>query len=108
MSDSEDSIVSLHGSEKSATHDEIVETVSNHNEDKLEEFQDQLQSTIVSHSASEEEEQLEEEDNANEKKIVGRLSYSLVLNIIKIHTRSVFLMNKNKFLNKKIKSYTST
>lgn len=85
MSDSEGSIVSLHGSEKSATHDEIIETVPNHNEDKLEEFQDQLQSTIVSHSASEEEEeQLEEENNANEKKIVGRLSYSLTLNIIKI------------------------
>lgn len=90
MSDSEGSAGSLHGSNKSATHDETVEMVPNHNEDKLEEFHDQLQSMIVSHSASEEEDQLEEEDaNANEKKIVGRLSYSLILNVIKIYSLCV-------------------
>lgn len=71
MSDSEGSIVSMHGSEKSATR-EIVETMPNHNEDKLEEFQD-FQSMLVSRSTSEEEEQLEEEDNASEEKIIGRL-----------------------------------
>lgn len=81
MSDSEDSIVSL-DSEKSTTRDESVEATSNHNGDKLEEFQEQLQSMMVSHSTSEEEEQPEEGDNAYEKKIIGRLSYSLILNII--------------------------
>lgn len=88
MSDSEGSVVSLHGSEKSVTHDETVETMPNHNEDKLEEFLD-FQSIIVSHSASEEEEQLEEEDNASEEKIIGRLSYSLIFNIVKIHSLCV-------------------
>lgn len=79
MSDSEGSVASLHGSEKSATRDETVEampTQQNQNGDKLEEFQTLLQSMIVSRSPSEEEEQVEEDDNANanEKKIVGRPS----------------------------------
>lgn len=86
MSDSEGSIASLHSSEKSATRDETVEAMPNHNGDKPEEFQELLQSTIVSHSVSEEEEQLEEEDNANEKKIVGRSLYSLILNIIESYS----------------------
>lgn len=90
MSDSEDSIVSLHDSEKSATRDEIIEAIPNHNGDKLEEFQEQLQSMMVSHSASEEEEQPEEGDNANEKKIIGSVSYSLILNIIYIESYSLY------------------
>lgn len=75
MSDSEGSVASPNGSEKSATHDEAAETMptrQNDNGDKPEEFEKLLQSMIVIHSTSEEEEQLEEEDNANEKKIVGR------------------------------------
>lgn len=74
MSDSEGSVESPNGSEKSATHDEITElmpTRQNHNSDKPEEFEKLLQSIIVTHSVSEEEEQVEEKD-ANEKKIVGR------------------------------------
>lgn len=74
MSDSEGSVVSPNGSEKSGTHDETTETMptrQNHNGDKPEEFEKLLQSMIVIHSASEED-QVEEEDNANEKKIVGR------------------------------------
>lgn len=70
MSDSEGSVMSLHGSEKSVTHDET--TQQDHNGDKIEEYQNLLQSMIITNSASEEEEQAEEEDNANEKKIVGK------------------------------------
>ncbi|TGZ45714.1 Uncharacterized protein DBV15_04443 [Temnothorax longispinosus] len=74
MSDSEDSVVSQNGSEKSATHDDTIETMpTRQNGDKPEEFEKLLQSMIaIIHSASEEEEQVEEEDNVNEKKIVGR------------------------------------
>lgn len=73
MSDSEGS-VSSNGSEKSVTCDETTETMpirQNHNGSKPEKFEKLLQSMIVTHSMSEEEEQVEEEDNANEKKIVG-------------------------------------
>lgn len=79
MSDSEGSLASLHGSEKSVTCDETVQampTQQNQNGDKLEEFEKLLQSMIVSRSPSEEEEQVEEEDNANERRTVGRPSYS--------------------------------
>ncbi|KAL6263152.1 hypothetical protein P5V15_005953 [Pogonomyrmex californicus] len=72
MSDSEDSIASPNGSEKSAERDETAEmmpTRQNHNGDKPEEFEKLLQSMVVAHSVSEEEEQVEEEDK-NEKKIV--------------------------------------
>lgn len=82
MSDSEGSVASLHGSEKSATRDKIVEampTRQNHNGDKHEEFGNLLQSMIVSRGASEEEKQVEQEDNekTGEKRIVGRPSCSL-------------------------------
>ncbi|KYN29473.1 hypothetical protein ALC57_01090 [Trachymyrmex cornetzi] len=74
MSDSEGSVASANGSEKSAIHDETAETMpskENHNGDKPEEFEKLLQSMVVTHSVSEEEEQVEEEDNVNEKKIIG-------------------------------------
>ncbi|EGI67862.1 hypothetical protein G5I_03504 [Acromyrmex echinatior] len=73
MSDSEGSVASANGSEKSVTHDEIAETMpskENHNGDKPEEFEKLLQSMVVAHSVSEEEEQVREEDNVNEKKII--------------------------------------
>ncbi|KYN05430.1 hypothetical protein ALC62_03715 [Cyphomyrmex costatus] len=73
MSDYEGSVASANDSEKSATHDETAETMpskQNHNGDKPEEFENLLQSMIVIHSMSEEEEQVGEEDNANEKKII--------------------------------------
>jgi len=74
MSDSEGSIVSSNGSEKSVTHDETTEMmlIRQNGGEKPEEFEKLLQSMIVTHSVSEEEEQVGEEDNANEKKIVGR------------------------------------
>lgn len=76
MSDSEGSVASPNGSEKSATCDETAETMptrQDQNGDKPEEFEKLLQSMIITHSASEEEvEQVEEEDNAKEKKTVGR------------------------------------
>jgi len=75
MSDSEGSTVSPNESEKSVTHDETTEmmpTRQNHSGEKPEEFEKLLQSMIVTHSVSEEEEQVGEEDNANEKKIVGK------------------------------------
>lgn len=75
MSDSEGSVASPNGSEKSAMRDEIAETMptlQDHNGDKPEKFEKLLQSMIITHSASEEEEQVEEEDNAKEKKTVGR------------------------------------
>lgn len=105
MSDSEDSIVSLHDSEKSTTRDETIEAISNRNGDKLEEFQEQLQSMMVSHSTSEEEEQPEEGDNANEKKIIGRLSYSLILNIIENYSPCSLRIKINF---QKIKFYINT
>jgi len=74
MSDSEGSISSLRDSAKSATFDEVTETLPNRqNQDgrDKEEFEKLLQSMIASHSVSEEEEQVEEEGNANDK-IVGR------------------------------------
>lgn len=76
MSDSESSVMSLHDSEKSATHDETMAAQQDHNDDKIEDFQKLLQSMIVTQSTSEEEEQ-EEEDNANEKKIIGKLHLTL-------------------------------
>jgi len=84
MSDSEGSVASANGSEKSATHDETAETMpskENHNGDKPEEFEKLLQSMVVTHSVSEEEEQMREEDNVNEKKIIGRsifIDYAIV------------------------------
>lgn len=88
MSDSEDSIASRHGSEKSATRDETTieatPTRQNCNGDKPEEFEKLLQSMIVCHSPSEEGEQAEEEeDNAGGRRIIGRLSYSLRLHSVK-------------------------
>jgi hypothetical protein len=73
MSDSEGSISSLHGSGKSATFDEATEILpirQNQDGQDKEEFEKLLQSMIVSHSISEEEEQVEE-GNTNDK-IVGR------------------------------------
>jgi len=84
MSDSEGSVASANGSEKSATPDETAETMpskENHNGDKPEEFEKLLQSMIVTRSMSEEEEQTREEDNVNENKIVGRsifIDYAIV------------------------------
>lgn len=84
MSNSEGSVASANGSEKSVTHDEIAETMPSketHNGNKPEEFEKLLQSMIVTHSVSEEEEQVGEEDNANEKKITGRsifIDYAIV------------------------------
>jgi hypothetical protein len=77
MSDSEGSIVSLHGSEKS-TCDETVDampTQQNHNGDKSEEFEKLLQSMTVPRNISDDEEQMEKNDNTNEKKIVGTPLY---------------------------------
>lgn len=90
MSDSEGSVASLHGSEKSATRDKIVEampTRQNHNGDKHEEFENLLQSMIVCRGASEEEKQMEQEENekTNEKKVVGRPLYSLLAELYKLY-----------------------
>lgn len=71
MSDSEDSVPSPRGSEKSANFDETIETMpirQNHNGEEIEKL---LQSMIVTHSVSEEDDQLEGEDNANDQKVVG-------------------------------------
>jgi len=73
MSDSEGSMVSLPGSEKS-TCDETVDamqTQQNHNGDKPEEFEKLLQSMTIPRNISDDEQQVEEQDNTNEKKIVG-------------------------------------
>lgn len=76
MSDSEGSIVSLHGSEKSTTRDENIDAMpTQQNGDKPEEFEKLLQSITVPRNISDDEEQVEEEDNANEKKIVGTPLY---------------------------------
>lgn len=97
MSDSEESIASLHGSEKSTTCDEIVDampTQQNHNGDKPEEFEKLLQSMTVPRNISDDEEQVEEEDIANEKKIIGTPLYMnrVIVSINNILIKYIYLL----------------
>ncbi|KOC63713.1 hypothetical protein WH47_00781 [Habropoda laboriosa] len=73
MSDSEGSLESVRGSEKSGTRDETTVPLSNRQNpsgDKLEEFEKLLQSMLPSRSPSQEDEEEEEpEENETERKI---------------------------------------
>ncbi|EZA54882.1 hypothetical protein X777_05385 [Ooceraea biroi] len=93
MSDSEGSIPSPCSSKKSVALDETIETMpiqQNHNDDKIEEFEKLLQSMIVSRSVSEEEDQVEQEDNANDKKIVGKSN---------LQSPNIFILQSKNLLN---------